>query len=237
MKFLFFDMEFANGQVGGSIYSIGYLITDENFEILTPPTDLLLNPECEWNAYVRENILAYPAEQVEAAPTFPEQAERIFSLFAETDLAIGFSVHNDNRALQKDCMRYGLQMPVYSYFDVEKLCLQMEEHREAHGLKGYSVAWCGKEPEHTHRSDGDAFATMELFRAVCRQKHVTPEMLFEVFPNCLGCTGKQPPKARPKHSRKRTDTKFRNGYSRKEYARQRSAAAVAIAHGEEEAEC
>ena len=33
-------MEFANGKVPGSIYSIGYLVTDGDFEILVPPTDL-----------------------------------------------------------------------------------------------------------------------------------------------------------------------------------------------------
>ena len=30
MKILYFDMEFANGQVPGSIYSIGYVVTDED---------------------------------------------------------------------------------------------------------------------------------------------------------------------------------------------------------------
>ena len=50
MKLLFFDMEFADGKVPGSIYSLGYLMTDENFEIIRPQTDLIINPDSSWNA-------------------------------------------------------------------------------------------------------------------------------------------------------------------------------------------
>ena len=77
IRILFFDMEFANGKVKGSVYSIGYMITDEEFRILTPPTDLLISPECEWNDYVKEHILAYPIEKVESAPAFHACYEQI----------------------------------------------------------------------------------------------------------------------------------------------------------------
>ena len=222
MRILFFDMEFANGKVGGSIYSIGYLITDEDFEVLVPPTDVLINPECEWNEYVKENILAYPLEQVEAAPPFSGVYADVCSLFAQADLAVGFSVSNDNRALKKDCVRYGLEMPLYRYFDVEKLCRQMEEHKEAHGLKGYATAWCGKEPDNAHRSDGDALATMELFRAICKQKHVTPEMILEAFPDCVGRIGANQPKSEKKRTHRRGNKESRGGRSRRGHAKQKA---------------
>ena len=62
----------------------------------------------------------------------------------------------------------------------------MEEYPSAHGLKGYVLAWCGEEPEHCHRSDGDAYATMQLLRAVCHAKHVTADMMIEAYPECVG---------------------------------------------------
>lgn len=235
MKMLFFDMEFANGQIGGSIYSIGYLITDEDFNLLVPPTDVLINPECEWNEYVKENILAYPKDVVEASPAFSELYEQIAPLFTETDIAIGFSVNNDNRALKKDCARYGLEMPLYRYFDVEKLCKQMEEHKEAHGLKGYATAWCGEEPANAHRSDGDALATMELFKAICAQKHVTPEMIFEAFPNCCGKIGVNPPKKQEKRKHRRGNKESRGGHSRRSYARKRAQEKASAAGSETDA--
>lgn len=186
MKLLFFDMEFANGQVAGSIYSIGYIMTDENFEVLHPQTDILINPDAVWNDYVAKNILAYPMETVEAAPKFPAIYEELKKLFDEADIAVGFSVGNDTRALKKDCERYGLDPIAFWYFDTERLCHLMEEHRGAHGLAGCVQAWCGMMPENQHRSDGDAYATMLLMRALCRAKHVDPEMMVDAYPECVG---------------------------------------------------
>ena len=182
MKMLFFDMEFADGRVPGSIYSLGYVITDENFKILTPPTDILINPESTWNSYVVRKILAYPKAKVTAAPNFSEQYKTIKKLFDRVDVAVGFAVGNDVRALRKDCERYTLPKLVYRSLDMEQICRQMDEHREAHGLAGYVEAWCGEIPQNQHRSDGDAYATMLLLKAICAQKHVTPQMLMEAFP-------------------------------------------------------
>ncbi len=191
MKLLFFDMEFANGQVPGSVYSFGYVLTDEELSILYGPSDILINPDAPFNEYVAERILAYPMEQVEAAPAFPALYEQIKALFDGADMAIGFSVNNDVRELKRDCARYGLEPIRYSYFDVERLCRLQEEHKEAHGLAGYCAAWCGEAPDNQHRSDGDALATMQLFRAVCRAKHVTPDMMIEAYPECVGTTVEQ----------------------------------------------
>ena len=186
MKMLFFDMEFADGRVPGSIYSLGYVVTDENFKVLTPPTDVLINPESTWNGYVVRNILAYPKAKVCAAPNFAEQYKRIKKLFDRADIAVGFAVGNDVRALRKDCERYDLPKLSYRALDMEQICRQMEEHRDAHGLAGYVEAWCGEVPKNQHRSDGDAYATMLLLREICKQKHVTPNMLIEAFPD--SCT-------------------------------------------------
>ena len=184
MKMLFFDMEFADGRVPGSIYSLGYVVTDENFKILTPPTDILINPESTWNSYVVRKILAYPKHKVTSAPNFAEQYKQIKRLFDRVDFAVGFAVGNDVRALRKDCERYELPKLCYKALDMEQICKQMDEHREAHGLAGYVEAWCGEVPKNQHRSDGDAYATMLLLREICKQKHVTPTMLTEAFPDC-----------------------------------------------------
>lgn len=188
MKILFFDMEFADGRVPGSIYSLGYLITDETFSPLCERTDLLLNPDSSWNEYVEANILAYPKETVEASPKFFERYEEIKALFQSVDLAVGFAVGNDTRALRAACVRYGLEPIAFPYFDTEKLCKKIEDHKDARGLGGCVQAWCGEEPDHRHRSDGDAYATMMLMRAICKAKHVTPQMLLLAFPECAGHT-------------------------------------------------
>ncbi len=188
LKLLFFDMEFANGKINGSVFSFGYLITDEEFNVLTAPTDICINPDCEWNEYVAKNILAYPMEAIENSPLFPECYEAIKDLFASVDIAVGFSVGNDVTALRRVCERYGLDPILYHWFDMEKLCRKLDKHKEAHGLAGYVTAWCGEVPENQHRSDGDALATMHLMRAVCRDAHVDGEMLMIAYPECAGET-------------------------------------------------
>ncbi len=177
-------MEFANGRVPGAIYSIGYMITDENFNVLTPPTDLIIHPDCEWNEYVLKNILAYPQKDIESAPKFPSVYPDVKALYAEADLTVGFAVGNDMHALQKNCERYALEPITYRCFDTERLCKRIGKQNSAHGLAGYVKTWCGTEPENQHRSDGDAYATMMLLRAICQRMHATPEMIFTAYPEC-----------------------------------------------------
>ena len=223
MKILFFDMEFANGRVKGSIYSIGYVITNENFEILEPQTDLLINPDCEWNGYVLENILAYPREEIDAAPKFPEVYESVRALLESVDLAVGFALSNDTGALRADCVRYGLPPLNFRWLDTEKLCRMVEDHADARGLAGCVRAWCGEDPENQHRSDGDALATMMLLRAICQAKHVTPDMLTVAYPECVGSTKQQ----KRAHMQKKGSVKHRRG------AKKRTSGARAQALGEQ----
>ena len=185
MKILFFDMEFANGKIPGSIYSFGYVQTNAKFALTQPQTDILMNPECNFNDYVRKNILAYPMSVVKKASTFPAYHKRLKKLLCRSDLAVGFAVGNDTAALRHDCERYRLKAPVFQCLDLERLCKKFSDHKEAHGLSGCVEAWCGKIPEHQHRSDGDAYATMLLFRAVCEAKGLTPKTIAKQFPDCM----------------------------------------------------
>ena len=187
IRILYFDMEFANGQVPGSIYSIGYMVTDGNCRTKKPCVDLLINPECRWNNYVERKILAYPKSEVLAAPAFPEHYKQLKKLFDSVDVAVGFAVSNDVKALNKACERYGLEPIAYRWFDVEQLCRMQSVNADARGLGGCYRAWCGGKPhEHSHRSDGDAYATMRVLEEIARHHHVTADMLIEAYPECAG---------------------------------------------------
>ena len=185
MKILFFDMEFANGKVPGSIYSFGYVLTDGKFRLKHPQTDILMNPECAFNDYVRKNILAYSLATVKSASTFPAYYKRLKKLLCGADLAVGFAVGNDTAALRHACERYGLKPPSFLCLDMERLCKQFPDHKGAHGLSGCVEAWCQTTPSNQHRSDGDALATMMLFRAVCEQKEIEPKKIAKRFADCM----------------------------------------------------
>ncbi len=216
MKILYMDMEFANGKVPGSIYSVGYMMTDENFETIKPATDLLINPECEFNEYVAEHILAYPKEEIEAAPNFAARYEELCALFDEAEIVVGFAIGNDTRALRKACDRAALPQIQFQCIDMEPLCKMMEKNRQAHGLSGLVEAWCGQAPENQHRSDGDALATMMLFRALCQEKHADPDMMIAAYPEaCCEAIPAPTPKKMQKGNFRHKHRHHRRGNHRK----------------------
>lgn len=181
MKILFFDMEFANGKVPGSVYSLGYVQTNHRFQLTEPQTDLLMNPDCEWNAYVRTHILAYPMKTVKSAALFPSYYKRLKRLLCHADLVVGFAVKNDTVALRRACERYNLKPLDFQCLDMEKLCKAFGDYPQAHGLSGYVRAYCGIEPENQHRSDGDAYATMLLLKAVCEKHDLCPKKIKALY--------------------------------------------------------
>ena len=185
MKILFFDMEFANGKIPGSVFSFGYVQTNRKFKLTEPQTDLLMNPECNWNDYVRQHILAYPMTLVKEASTFPKYYKRLKKLLCRADLAVGFAVSNDTTALRKACERYALKPLVFDAFDTERLCKLLPDHREARGLAGCVEAWCRVIPKNQHRSDGDAYATMLLLQTICEQKGLDVRKLKKLYPQCV----------------------------------------------------
>ena len=228
LKLLFFDMEFVNGKIPGSVFSLGYVMTDEEFNILSGPADICINPDCEWNEYVAKNILAYPMETIEESPLFPACYEEIRALFAEADIAVGFSVSNDVSALRRACLRYELAPIPYFWFDMERVCKRANKHRGAHGLAGCVTAWCGEAPENQHRSDGDALATMHLMRAICRDAHIDAEMLITAYPECAGDTiapQNQQKKLRNVHRGGKNGSKRRHHRPRKKTPAQEKATA------------
>lgn len=181
MKIVFFDMEFANGKIPGSVYSLGYVQTNGRFELTEPQTDLLMNPDCEWNAYVRSHILAYSMSTVKAASLFPSYYKRLKKLLCHADLVVGFAVKNDTTVLEKACERYGLKPLDFQCLDMERLCKSLKDYPQAHGLAGYVRAYCGVDPDHQHRSDGDAYATMMLLREICKRRGIPTKRIKKEF--------------------------------------------------------
>lgn len=203
MKILFFDMEFANGKIPGSVYSFGYVRTDRNFRLTEPQTDLLINPDCEWNDYVRNHILAYPMTTVRQASLFPAYYKRMKKLLCRSDLVVGFAVKNDTTALRRACERYGLKPLSFRCLDLERVCRSLRDYQQAHGLDGYVRAYTGIDPANRHRSDGDANATMMLLRAICEKHGIAPKDVAKVYASAfLDSLPQEEPEEKPKKNKK-----------------------------------
>jgi len=171
MKYLFFDIECANCYLGkGKIYSFGYVVTDEDFNVVISPTDMLINPASNFDPYVRKNILAYDKALFKTLPKFDEAYEVIKGLMAAEDtVCFGYGIQNDLRFLSDDCARYGLSPIKAKTFDVQKL-IEIAEFKRAKKLDVEYTERTGNEPRGTHRSDEDAMRTAEIARSVCEAK-------------------------------------------------------------------
>lgn len=167
MNYLFFDTESANCRTNGNVFSFGYMITDENFNVLNPPTDIIINPRCRFDGYVKKHILAYKAEQVKSAPDFGGVYEDVCKLMCDKNtVCIGYGIENDLKFLKGDCLRYKKEQISANFYDVQKLIKQALNRP----FRKLSIEYCelvGETDEHAHRSDADAYFTMRIAQEIC----------------------------------------------------------------------
>ena len=190
MKYLFFDIECANCyQNCAKIFSLGYVITDENFNILHDKEDVLINPRDRFDWYVAKKMMAYPREIFKDMPPFPDFYDRFREMFEDEDtMVVGYAVTNDVHFLHDDCKRYGLAPYTYKFYDVQQLYARQPVNNTAKNLEDSLLSWCNIEPENLHRSDEDAYNTMLIMKAIAAYHGTNIPGLMEMFPDCAGST-------------------------------------------------
>ena len=190
MKYLFFDIECANCYNNcAKIFSLGYCITDENFNILEDKRDVLINPRDRFDWYVAKKMMAYPRSIFADQPAFPEFYDFFKGMFEDEDtIVIGYAVTNDVHFLQDDCKRYGLTPFTYRFYDVQQIYARQPENNTAKNLEDSLLSWCGIEPENLHRSDEDAYNTMLILKAIAAYHGKNLPELLDMYPECGGRT-------------------------------------------------
>ena len=190
MKYLFFDIECANCyQNCAKIFSLGYVVTDENFNILHDKEDVLINPRDRFDWYVAKKMMAYPREIFKDMPPFPDFYDRFREMFEDEDtMVVGYAVTNDVHFLHDDCKRYGLAPYTYKFYDVQQLYARQPVNNTAKNLEDSLLSWCNVEPENLHRSDEDAYNTMLIMKAIAEYHGTNIPGLMEMFPDCGGST-------------------------------------------------
>ena len=190
MKYLFFDIECANCYNNcAKIFSLGYLITDEKFNILHEKEDVLINPKDRFDWYVAKKMMAYPREIFKDQPPFPEFYQRFKEMFEDPEtVVIGYAVTNDVHFLHDDCKRYKLPLFSYRFFDVQQLYARQPVNNTAKNLEDSVLSWYGEEPENMHRSDEDAYNTMRILKAIAAFHNTDLPGILEMFPDCGGET-------------------------------------------------
>lgn len=190
MKYLFFDIECANCyQNSAKIFSLGYCVTDEKFNVLHEKEDVLINPRDRFDWYVAKKMMAYPKSIFESKPPFPDFYDFFKGLFEDPEtVVIGYAVTNDVHFLQDDCKRYNLTPFTYRFYDVQQIYARQPENNEAKNLEDSLLAWCGVEAENLHRSDEDAYNTMRILKAIADYHGTDLPGLLAMYPDCGGET-------------------------------------------------
>ena len=194
MKYVFFDIECANCIEGqAKICSFGYVVTDEQFNLLEKE-DLIVNPKAPFLLTGRKNRpfiqLAYSNAEFKKAPTFPYIYDRLKALLADPDaLVFGYAADNDATYLRCEFERYALPSINFTYCDLQKMHHFIEtpgEQSKQLSLSSAAAMYVGAVNQEIHKSDDDAYLTMQVLQGLCKRTGKSAEALVEKFPSCSG---------------------------------------------------
>lgn len=217
--FLFFDCECANCFDGiGKICSLGYVLTDDEFNILEQE-DLVMNPETEfdWYLFSPKNScqLAYSKDYFRAKPPFSAYYKRIKKLFTNGNTYVGgFAVANDVGFLNSACERYYEEYIQYRAFDVCHLA------EKVYGQKKKLFEWvqfleCDSSDLSKHKSVDDAVATMLVFKKICEKLEKAPEEVLKENKDFFVTTEEVAEIAQERQYKKEMMAKIKNYYNRR----------------------
>lgn len=187
MRYLAFDIECCNGK---HICEFGYVITDENFREVEKCV-LTINPESEFKLTGRQDSrdlrLCFDADVYCRSPLFTEYYDKIKSLLeASEQIIIGHAVSNDAGFLRTACKRYHLTPINFSFFDSQRCYSMFADIKDKISLERAEEGLKLQKPEHSHRSDDDALASLQLVQAMCQKLNVDLKRLTELYPNASG---------------------------------------------------
>jgi DNA polymerase III epsilon subunit-like protein len=169
--YLFFDIECCDGK---HICSFGYVLVDENFNILEKK-DILINPEAKFNlgrpGFERIQ-LSYTPDEFQNKPKFKQAYHKLHTLLKKPNrVFLGHSVGDDIRFLNTACERYKLRR-----FDIDALDTQtcykiMKQDRDQMGLERIitelEIDTSGLT---AHKSSDDAHMAMLVMKRICQIK-------------------------------------------------------------------
>ncbi|MBQ2715011.1 MAG: hypothetical protein IJF76_05235 [Clostridia bacterium] len=190
MKHLFFDIECANCDEGrGKICSFGYVLCDEEFNILDS-RDIIINPDAPFHLTNRRDkrdiVLSYSEETFLNAPKFPHYAKEIYELLSDKDSCVwGYAVVNDVNFLISESQRYNLYLPDFCYFDAQLLLSDYKSVKDVMSLER-AVLELGISVQEEHNSLEDAMNTMYVVKNICKNLGLSLKNVVRLSPRVKG---------------------------------------------------
>lgn len=183
MKFLAFDIEAANGYQLSSICSIGIVIADEQFNIISRQ-NIWINPKTKYNLNgTRENVgidLHLDKKLLQSSPDFKQAFDLIGGLLTDKQYFVfGHAVDADVRMLNAACVRYKLPCIEFEFADSQLLYKLYKGEKDVKSL--HKIA-CDIGVEFAeHNSEEDAYATMLTLKYLVDASGLTVNDLMEKY--------------------------------------------------------
>lgn len=231
MHYVFFDIECACVYKDvAKICVFGYCICDEKFNILKKE-DILINPNGKFHLTAHGGdgiVLPYNYEDFKKYPDFPAFYRTIKDLLEGGDkIVVGHAAVNDVKYLNLETKRYKLPSFDFEFADTQILYMAMSETFERQtGLDKLTELF--RIEFQAHCAADDAYATMKVAEAMCRENQCTFPGLLEkyqirngsirdyTFTNCSSKRGNEyyEKRAREKAERENVRVEFNNFVSR-----------------------
>ena len=183
MKYLAFDIEAANGYQLSSICSIGIVIADEQFKILSR-RNIWINPKTKYNLNgTRQNVgidLHLDKKLLDASPDFKQAYGEISGLLTDKEYFVfGHAVDADVRMLNAACVRNNLPCINFEFADSQLLYKLYNKDKDVKSLHKIA-ADIGVEFQE-HNSEEDAYATMFTLKYLVTSSGLTVLELMDKY--------------------------------------------------------
>ena len=183
MKYLAFDIEAANGYMLSSICSIGVVIADEQFNILSRE-NIWINPKTKYNLNgTRANVgidLHLDKALLDASPDFSMVYGQIAGLLQDTQyLVLGHAVDSDVRMLNKACERYRLPSINFEFICSQLLYRLYKGEKEVKALN--KIADDLGVTFHQHNSEEDAYVSLLTLKYLVQDSGLTVDELLAKY--------------------------------------------------------
>lgn len=183
MKYLAFDIEAANGYQPSSICSIGIVIADEQFNIVSRQ-NIWINPKTKYNLNgTRLNVgidLHLDKKLLDNSPDFKQTYGLIRGMLTDRQYCVfGHAVDADVRMLNAACARYKLPCIEFDFFDSQLLYKLFKEEKEVKSLHKIAADIGVEFAE--HNSEEDAYATMLTLKYLVEASGCSPQELLEKY--------------------------------------------------------
>lgn len=177
MNYLFFDIECSNGN---NICSFGYVLTDEQFNIIKKE-DIVMNPEANFDLGGRIE-LAYSEQCFRSQPNFDFHYNKIKEILEnENQMVLGHSLGSDVNYLSVACRKFNKPIIKFNYYDTQKFFKVYSGDRKIKNLDGIikdlkidiSIL-------REHKSDDDAELSMLSLKQLCLNMNCDVNQLVEM---------------------------------------------------------